>query len=104
MDNPRREVLILSDNLVELNKFRLVRDQNDSLDDEEWKKNTVEMLEKTIERVKSGETTALTLLEIGDEIGKYRVNMYGFSDYDIFTAAGIMENFKLTILGGLYDE
>lgn len=95
---------ILSENLVELSKFRLTKDQKEALDDEEWKQNTVEMLEKTIERVKSGETTAITVLEMADEIGKYRVNMYGFADYDIFTAAGIMENFKLTILGGLYDE
>lgn len=96
--------MILSENLIELNKFRLTKDQKEAQDDEEWKQNTVEMLEKTIERVKSGETTAVTVLEMADEIGKYRVNMYGFSDYDIFTAAGIMENFKLTILGGLYDE
>lgn len=94
----------MSENLIELNKFRLTKDQKEAEDDEIWKQNTVEMLEKTIERVKSGETTAITVLEMADEIGKYRVNMYGFSDYDIFTAAGIMENFKLTILGGLYDE
>lgn len=104
MVKPCKRVLILSENLIELNKFRLTKDQKEAEDDEIWKQNTVEMLEKTIERVKSGETTAITVLEMADEIGKYRVNMYGFSDYDIFTAAGIMENFKLTILGGLYDE
>lgn len=94
----------MSENLIELNKLRLTKDQKEAEDDEIWKQNTVEMLEKTIERVKLGETTAITVLEMANEIGKYRVNMFGFSDYDIFTAAGIIENFKLTILGGLYDE
>ena len=94
----------MSDNLVELNKFRVVRREEEDQDDLEWKKNTVEMLKSVIERVESGETSALTIMELGEEVGKYRINMYGFSDYDIFTAAGLLENFKLTVLGGLYDE
>lgn len=94
----------MSENLVELNKFRVVAREEQDQDDLEWKQNTIEMLQKVIERVESGETTAITIMELGDDIGQYRINMYGFSDYDIFTAAGLLENFKLTVLSGLHNE
>lgn len=94
----------MSDNLVELNKFRVVQREEEDQDDLEWKKNTIEMLKSVIARVESGETSALTIMELGEEVGQYRINMYGFSDYDIFTAAGLLENFKLTVLSGLHNE
>ena len=94
----------MSENLVELNKFRVVKREEEDQGDLEWKQNTIEMLKMVIERVESGETTTLTIMELGDDVGQYRINMYGFSDYDIFTAAGLLENFKLTVLSGLHDE
>ena len=94
----------MSENLVELNKFRVVKREEEDQGDLEWKQNTIEMLKMVIERVESGETTALTIMELGDDLGQYRINMYGFADCDIFTAAGLLENFKLTVLSGLHDE
>jgi hypothetical protein len=94
----------VNDKIVSMDQFRVLKKQEDDQDDQQWKDYVCELLDQVKERVQSGETSALMMLELKDEVGKWHQHILGFGEMDHFTVAGILESVKLTVIDSLYDE
>lgn len=88
----------MSDNLISLERFRVVQKQEEDEEDREWKKFVTDGLQGVTDRVNSGETAALLVIELKDEVSAYTTHLMGLSDLDIFTAVGLLERMKLNLL------
>lgn len=94
----------MTDNLVSMDRFRVLKKEEEDKDDEIWKQSVLKTLDDIRERVVSGETAALMISELQDEISSWRLHLLGLGDYDTFTIAGILEMTKLQVLDSVYDE
>lgn len=94
----------MTDKIVSIDHFRVLKKQAEDEDDKAWKESVLKTLDEIKVRVESGETSALLIAELADEVGEWRTHMLGMGDYDHFTVAGILEMTKLSVLDSLYDE
>jgi len=94
----------MTDNLVSMDRFRVLKKEEEDKDDELWKESVLKTLDDIRERVVSGETLALMICELQDEISSWRMHLLGLGEYDYFTVTGILEMTKLQVLDAAYDE
>ena len=94
----------MSDNLVSLDKFRVLRKEADDADDMEWIELVCQNLEGIKEKVASKQTSALVVMELEEEVSSYKLHLLGLAEYDVFTIVGLLENMKLQILASFDEE
>jgi hypothetical protein len=94
----------VTDKIVSIDQFKVLKKQADDDDDRAWKDKVLATIDLIKERVESGETSALMMVELHDEIGEWRTHILGFASFDHLTAAGILEMTKLQVLDSVYDE
>ena len=94
----------MTDNLVSLDKFRVLRKEEDDADDMEWVKLVCQNLDGIKEKVASKKTAALVVMELEEEVSSYRLHLLGLAEYDVFTVVGLLENMKLQILASFDEE
>lgn len=94
----------MTDKIVSIDQFKVLKKQAEDQDDRIWKDTVLKTLDAIKARVESGETSALMMTELADEVGEWRTHLLGLGDYDHFTVAGILEMTKLQVLDSVYDE
>lgn len=94
----------MTDKIVSIDQFKVLKKQAEDEDDRAWKDSVLKTLDEIKERIASGETTGLMILELQEEVGQWRTHMLGLSDYDHFTVAGILEMSKIQVLDMVFDE
>lgn len=94
----------MNDKVIPIDHLRVLKKQAEDEDDRLWREAVLNSLDEIKERVVSGETTALFITEMHDEVGQFRTYMLGLSQYDHFTLAGILEMTKLGVLDAYHDE
>lgn len=94
----------MTDNVTDLNHFRLLKNTDEDEDDLLWRQDVLSRLDEIKERIASGETISLVIAELGDEANDLKLHTLGLAGFDQFTVAGLLENLKLEVLGSLYDE
>lgn len=94
----------MTDKIVSMDQFKVLKKQAEDEDDRAWKDTVLATLENLKARVESGETAALLMVELHDEVGEWRTHLLGLGDYDHFTVTGILEMTKLQVLDSVYDE
>ena len=94
----------MTDKIVSIDQFKVLKKQAEDEDDRAWKDTVLKTLDDIKLRVESGETSALMIAELADEVGQWRTHLLGLGDYDHFTVTGILEMTKLQVLESVYDE
>lgn len=94
----------MNDKIVSMDQFKVLKKQAEDEDDRAWKDSVLTALDEMKARVESGETVALLMVELPEEIGEWRTHLLGLGDYDHFTVTGILEMTKLQVLDSVYDE
>lgn len=94
----------MTDNLVSLDKFRVLRKEADDADDTEWMGHVCQNLDGIKEKIVSKKTSALVILELEEEVSSYKLHLLGLAEYDVFTIVGLLENMKLQILASFDEE
>lgn len=94
----------MSDKIVSINHFKVLKKQAEDEDDRAWKDSVLKTLDEIKARIESGETSGLLVAELCDEVGQWRTHMLGLGEYDHFTLAGIMELTKMQLIDMVFDE
>ena len=92
--------------LTTISSGQALKDRNDTIDRQNAATllDVLTALDEMKARVESGETVALLMVELPEEIGEWRTHLLGLGDYDHFTVTGILEMTKLQVLDSVYDE
>lgn len=94
----------MSDKIVSIDHFKVLKKQAEDEDDRAWKDSVLKTLDEIKARIESGETSGLLVAELQDEVGQWRTHMLGLGEYDHFTLAGIMELTKMQLIDMVFDE
>jgi hypothetical protein len=94
----------VNDKIVSMDQFKVLKKQAEDEDDRAWKDIVLTTLDEIKARVESGETTALLMVELPEEVGEWQSHLLGLGAYDHFTVTGILEMTKLQVLDSMYDE